>query len=413
PGHRPPGRRPGGRRRGPGAAGRRARRPQGQPLHPRHPHHLRLPHPRGLAPALRRHGRRPPAPGRRRRRGEDQPRRVRHGLLDRALRLRAHPQPPRPLPGPGGVERGERRRRGRRLRRPRPRVRHRRLGPPAGRLLRRGRGQADLRPGEPLRAHRLRLVARPDRPVRHHGGRRRRPPRGHRRPRPHGLDVAPGARPRAGAPARRGRRGAACGSRHRAARRGHRPRRAPAGHRGGRRPQRRRSQGRRRVRAGGHLRAVGLLPDRPGRGVQQPGPLRRGPLRPPGRRPHHAGDERGHPVGGLRGRGEAADHARDLRPVGRLLRRLLRQGAVRAHADDPRLRGRLPLLRRAAGADGALDRLPPRRQDGRPARHVPHRRVHHPVQPGRPPRRLGAVSATSPTRTCARSASGCQARCRC
>ena len=49
--------------------------------------------------------------------------------------------------------------------------------------------------GQSLRARRLRLQPRPDRPVRHHRGRRRRPPRSHRRARPAGLDVDPRAAP--------------------------------------------------------------------------------------------------------------------------------------------------------------------------------------------------------------------------
>ena len=43
-------------------------------------------------------------------------------------------------------------------------------------------------------------------------------------------------------------------------------------------------QGGRGQRAGRRVRPVRLLPDRPGRGVVQPGPLRRGPLRAAGRR---------------------------------------------------------------------------------------------------------------------------------
>ena len=48
-----------------------------------------------------------------------------------------------------------------------------------------------------------------------------------------------------------------------------------------------------------------------------------------------------HPHRRLRRRGQAPHHARHLRPVGRLLRRLLRQGPEGPHADRPRLRGRL------------------------------------------------------------------------
>ena len=52
--------------RGPGSARRGADRPQGQHVHPGHPHHVLVADPRGLAAALRRHGGRrgspPPAP---------------------------------------------------------------------------------------------------------------------------------------------------------------------------------------------------------------------------------------------------------------------------------------------------------------------------------------------------------------
>ena len=145
------------------------------------------------------------------------------------------------------------------------------------------------------------------------------------------------------------------------------------------------------VGARGRLRPVGLLPDRPGRGVEQPGPLRRRALRPAGRRRHHRRDERRHPHRRLRRRGEAPHHARHLRPVGRLLRRLLRQGPEGAHADHPRLRRRLRAVRPAAVADLADHRLRARRQDRRPADHVPERRVHDPVEPVGPPGHLGAV----------------------
>ena len=49
------------------------------------------------------------------------------------------------------------------------------------------------------------------------------------------------------------------------------------------------------------------------------------------------------------------------------------------------------LGRRPARRHGADDGLRPRRQGGRPDGHVHERRLHHPVQPGRPPRRLGAL----------------------
>ena len=65
----------------------------------------------------------------------------------------------------------------------RARLGHRRLDPPAGVVLRRGRAQADLRPRVALRPAGLRVVARSDRPVRAHGRRRGAGARGDRRPR--------------------------------------------------------------------------------------------------------------------------------------------------------------------------------------------------------------------------------------
>ena len=91
------------------------------------------------------------------------------------------------------------------------------------------------------------------------------------------------------------------------------------------------------------LALAALLPDRAQRGVVQPGPLRRRPLRPAGRRRRQPRPRRGHgadPRAGLRPGGEAPDHPRHLRPVQRLLRRLLRAGAEGPHADQPRLRRR-------------------------------------------------------------------------
>ena len=126
---------------------------------------------------------------------QDQHGRVRHGLLHRDLGLRHHPQPARHDPGPRRVLGRIGRRRGRRLRPAGPRLRHRRVDPPAGRPVRGGGHEADLRHRLALRAGGLRLLARPDRPVRHHGGRRRPALRRHRRPRPSGLDLAQPAHP--------------------------------------------------------------------------------------------------------------------------------------------------------------------------------------------------------------------------
>ena len=53
---------------------------------------------------------------------------------------------------------------------------------------------------------------------------------------------------------------------------------------------------------------------------------------------HRRRHVRAHPRGRVRRRGEAPDHARHLRPLGRLLRRLLRHGAEGAHAHPRGLR---------------------------------------------------------------------------
>ena len=102
--------------------------------------------------------------------------------------------------------------------------------------------------------------------------------------------------------------------------------------------------GRGRGRAG-HLpqlraRPGGVLPDHAERGLLQPRALRRHALRPAGdargsRVAERRGGHAGNPGRGLRRRGEAPDHHRHLRPLERLLRRLLRPGAEGAHADRP------------------------------------------------------------------------------
>ena len=66
------------------------------------------------------------------------------------------------------------------------------------------------------------------------------------------------------------------------------------------------------------------------------------------------------PGGRVRRRGQAADHPRHLRPVQRLLRRLLRPGAEGADPDLPRLRPGLRAGGRAGLAGDAGDRVPDR-----------------------------------------------------
>ena len=193
-----PGRRRAGRRHPAGlAAGRRAAGAQGRLHHGRHAHHLRVEDPRGLAPAVRRHRHRAAARGRDHDPGQDEHGRVRDGLVHRALGLRPHPQPVGHRPHPRRLRRRLGRGAGRLRGAAGHRHRHRRLDPPARRDDRHGRGEADLRRRLPLRAHRLRVVARPGRAVRPHGARRRAAARGDRRVRPARLHVdrRAGARP--------------------------------------------------------------------------------------------------------------------------------------------------------------------------------------------------------------------------
>ena len=109
--------------------------------------------------------------------------------------------------------------------------------------------------------------------------------------------------------------------------------------------------------------------------------------------PERRGGHARHPRPGLRRRGEAPHHPRHLRPVQRLLRRLLRPGAEGAHADQPRLRARLRAGRRAGLADRADHRVQAGGEARRPAGDVPQRHRHHPGQPRRRPRDLGARRA--------------------
>ncbi len=208
------------------AARRRADRGQGRARHRGPADHVRVEDPRGLGPAVRR-DRRPQAPrSRPADPRQDQHGRVRDGLLDRALRLRPHPQPVGPRPDPRRL----RRRLGRGGRRVRgaagDRHRHRRLDPPARRGHRDGRRQADVRRGVALRPGRAGQLPGPGRPGDPHGAGLGAAARGDRRPRPAGLHVD---RPAAAGPGR----GRPAGCRRRplrsARRRGHRARRATAG----------------------------------------------------------------------------------------------------------------------------------------------------------------------------------------
>ena len=245
------------------------------------------------------------------------------------------------------------------------RHRHRRLDPPAGRRHRHRRVQAHLRQRLAVRADRVLVLARPGRPVRADGARHRAAVRGDGRPRPVRLDLDP----RPGRARRRGR------TRGRVGRPVRRCASAWCANWAARATspsvlarfddavttlQGPRRRGRRGLVPALRVRPAGVLPDRAERVLVQPRPLRRRPVRPARRRRRralargrHVADARG----GLRRRGEAPHHDRDVRAVVRLLRRVLRPGAEGAHAHRPRLRGGVRAVRRARLADVAVRRV--------------------------------------------------------
>ncbi len=342
-----------------GTPRRRADRAEGQHVHAGDPDHLLVEDPRRVEAAVRRDHRRPAARRRRRADREDEPRRVRNGFEHGELGVRPDAQPTRHHTGARWVERRVGGRGRRRLRAGLAGVRHRRLDPSASVAVWRGRCEAHLWRGQPLRARCVRIEPRPDRPVRQHGRRRGARARSDLRARPDGFHVdRPGRPRRVERPRPRG-RGPAGRTDHRPAGRSERRCVGPP-----RRCLRRARQGRRRDRrrdgAGLCLRPHGVLPDRAGGGVEQPGPLRRRAVRAAGRGLRHERDVHGHAHGGVRRRGEAAHHARHVRPLGGLLRRLLRAGPQGAPPDRRRLRRGVRTRRRAAHADIADRRLPAR-----------------------------------------------------
>ena len=122
-----------------------------------------------------------------------------------------------------------------------------------------------------------------------------------------------------------------------------------------------------------------LLPDRARRGVAQPRPLRRRPLRPARR----GARDLLHMYTETREQGFGEEVKRRIMLgtyalSSRLLRRLLRPRAEGADADRARLRDRVRALRLRRHADGAVRRLRARREDRRPARDVPERLPHRP-----------------------------------
>ena len=277
------------------------------------------------------------------------------------------------------------------------RHRHRRLDPPAGGAVRDRRHEADLRPGQPLRHRRLRELARPDRPAR--------PATCATRPRcstpSPGATSATRRRRRCRCPpscwrcrpptTRRPRRCAASGSACPAST----SCRAwsPASRRASARPWRRleaAGASRRGGQPAAHrVRPGDVLHRRAGRGVGEPGPLRRRALRPPRARRRR-----------LHGRLPARPAAHGF---GAEVKRRIMLGTYALSAGyydayylkaqkvrtliKARLRRRLGgRLRRDRRADQPDRRLPLRRADGGSGRDVPLGRLHAAGQHGRPAR---------------------------
>ena len=90
-------------------------------------------------------------------------------------------------------------------------------------------------------------------------------------------------------------------------------------------------------------------------------------------------------------RGHPAHHVGHLRPVGRLLRRLLPEGAAGPNADPPRLQRGVPVGRRAGNADVSRGGVSRGRENRRSVADVPHRRLHPAGQHRRSARALGAL----------------------
>ena len=153
-------------------------------------------------------------------------------------------------------------------------------------------------------------------------------------------------------------------------------------------------RGRRGLPAARGLRHCDVLHHLHGRGQREFGAFRRRALwLPPSGRPGHAGHVRDEQDRGLRARGQAPHHARHLRPLERLLRRLLPQSAEGAAADQAGLRPGLHPVRCDRHAHVAHAGLPHRLENRRSPRDVPDGHLHHLGQPGHVARHLGALRA--------------------
>ena len=207
------------------------------------------------------------------------------------------------------------------------RHRHGGLDPPAGGVHRDLRDQADLWALLALRHRGLRLVARSGRRLRPHGRRLRDPAASHGRPRSERQHVGrSGGTGLAGCGRRVGRGPADRHSQGVPRRRPIARDRPAVAARGGLAagPGRRRARG---LVAAQQVRTAGLLHHCARGSLVQPRPLRRDALRAARRGTQPRRHVREVALRRLRRRGQAPDHDRHLRPLRRLLRRLLREGA--------------------------------------------------------------------------------------
>ena len=209
------------------------------------------------------------------------------------------------------------------------RLRHRRLDPPAGRALRRRRRQAHLRRRQPVRPGGVRQQPRPDRSVHAHRRRRRAGAAGGvggttRWTRRRSPSRCPTTRP-CSAAGSKGSGSAASPT----CRPGADPDVAERVEQAFDALARRWRDDRRRRGAGVHVRPHGVLHHRPGRGVVATWPATTACATACGSTPPtRTRCTCGHPHAPASAtRCKPPHHARHVRPVGRLLRRLLRQGA--------------------------------------------------------------------------------------